>query len=62
MPITTSSAALLSKPEIGALVSCNVYRNPDLLADVDRPVDHISGGRLILGIRGRVVAGKLETR
>jgi alkanesulfonate monooxygenase SsuD/methylene tetrahydromethanopterin reductase-like flavin-dependent oxidoreductase (luciferase family) len=43
-------AAQTKRATIGHLVSANTFRNPALLAKMITTIDHISGGRAVLGI------------
>ena len=43
-------ATVTSRVRLGVLVSCNTFRHPSLLAKQAVTVDHISGGRLEVGL------------
>ncbi|TMC65805.1 MAG: TIGR03560 family F420-dependent LLM class oxidoreductase [Chloroflexi bacterium] len=48
----TAVAAVTSRARLGLLVSANTFRNPGLTAKLATTLDHVSGGRAVLGIGG----------
>src|SRR5688572_5007122 len=45
-------AKVTSRARLGLLVGANTFRNPGLVAKTVTTIDHVSGGRAILGIGG----------
>ena len=49
---TTAMAACTEQVKVGLLVGSNTFRNPAILAKSVATIDHVSGGRALLGLGG----------
>jgi F420-dependent oxidoreductase-like protein len=50
VPVMAALAASVPRVRIGSLVAGNTYRHPAVLAKMISTIDHVSGGRVVLGL------------
>ncbi len=48
--VLAGTAAAVPRVRLGAIVTGNTYRHPAVLANMAATIDHISGGRLVMGL------------